>query len=134
MNNLFRVLLGLIACCGSISPRMASFTAGGANSDPRLDTNPMFSFWRGSEPISMESDALGKTEPKYRTEIRTRWTKLNLYFLFVCPYEELTLTPNPTCGMERCEFRMQPSTVARRPPMRDSFHFPERFGTLKLME
>jgi hypothetical protein len=37
----------------------------------------------------MESDALGKTEPKYRTEIRARWTKQNLYFLFGCPYDEL---------------------------------------------
>jgi len=41
----------------------------------------------------MESDALGKPEPKYRTEIRTRWTKQNLYFLFVCPYEESHRVP-----------------------------------------
>jgi hypothetical protein len=51
----------------------------------------------------MESDALGKTEPKYRTGIRTRWTKQNLYFLFVCPYEELNLTPNPNTLAETNE-------------------------------
>ena len=95
MNNLRRVLLVLIACCGSTLAEDGVIHSRWANSDPRLDTNPMSSFWRGSEPVSMESDALGKNEPKYRTEIRARWTKQNLYFLFVCPYEELNLTPNP---------------------------------------
>ena len=34
--------------------------------------------------------------PGHRTEIRSRWTKDNLYFLFICPYEALHLKPNPT--------------------------------------
>src|ERR1700757_3062936 len=103
MNNLFRLLLVLSFCCGSI------FAAGGviqsrwADSDPRLDTNPTSSFWRVSEPIYMELNALGKPEPKYRTEIRTRWTKQNLYFLFVCPYEELNLRLNPNTSAETNE-------------------------------
>jgi hypothetical protein len=101
--NLFRVLLVLIACCASTFAAAGVIHSRRANSDPRLDTNPMSSFWRGSEPIYMESDALGKTEPKYRTEIRTRWTKQNLYFLFVCPYEELNLTPNPNKSAETNE-------------------------------
>ena len=82
MNNPFRVLLVLISCCGSIFAADGVIHSRWANSDPRLDTNPMSSFWRGSEPTYMESDALGKPEPKYRTEIRTRWTKQNLYFFF----------------------------------------------------
>src|SRR5580692_6802157 len=103
MKNLFRVPLVLIARCGSTFAADGVMHSRCANSDPRLDTNPMSSFWRGSEPISMESDALGRTEPKYRTEIRTRWTKQNLYFLFVCPYEELNLTPNPNTLAETNE-------------------------------
>jgi hypothetical protein len=51
----------------------------------------------------LESNALGKPEPKYRTEIRTRWTKQGLYFLFVCPYEELNLKPNPNTADETNE-------------------------------
>lgn len=43
----------------------------------------------------MEADTYGKSLPKYRTEIRTRWTKKNLYILFICPYEEMNLKPNP---------------------------------------
>jgi len=103
MNNLFRVLLVLISCSGSIFAADGVIQSRWADSDPRLDTNPMSSFWRGSEPIYMESNALGKAEPKYRTEIRTRWTKQNLYLLFVCPYEELNLTPNPNTLAETNE-------------------------------
>jgi hypothetical protein len=103
MNNLFRVLLVLIFCCGSILAADDEIHSRRADSDPQLDTNPMSPFWRGSEPIYMESNALGKTEPKYRTEIRTRWTKQNLYFLFVCPYEELSLKPNPNTSAETNE-------------------------------
>jgi hypothetical protein len=103
MNNLFRVLLVLVGCCGSTFAADGIIQSRWANSDPQLDTNPMSSFWRGSEPIYMESDALGKAEPKYRTEIRTRWTKQNLYILFVCPYEELNLKPNPNTSAETNE-------------------------------
>ncbi len=35
-----------------------------------------------------------------RTEVRTRWTAQNLYFLFVCPYEQLNLRPNPKTSTE----------------------------------
>jgi hypothetical protein len=80
MNHLFRVLLVLIACCGSTFAAAGVIHSRWANSDPRLDTNPMSSFWRGSEPIYMESDAPGKTEPKYRTEIRTREAEPRLSF------------------------------------------------------
>jgi len=103
MKNLFRVLLVLIVGCGFTFAADNVIQSRRADSDPQLDTNPMSSFWRGSEAIYMESDALGKTEPKYRTEIRTRWTKQNLYFLFVCPYEELNLTPNPNTSAETNE-------------------------------
>ena len=103
MNNLLRVLLVLIPCCGLTFAADDVIQSRRADSDPRLDTNPMSSFWRGSEAIYMESDALGKDEPKYRTEIRTRWTKQNLYFLFVCPYEELNLKPNPNTSVETNE-------------------------------
>src|ERR1700739_2958168 len=103
MNYLFRLLLVLISCCGSIFAADGVIQSRWGDSDPRLGTNQTSSFWRGSEPIYMESNAVGKAEPKYRTEIRTRWTKQNLYFLFVCPYEELNLRPNPNTSAETNE-------------------------------
>ena len=103
MKFFFRLLLVLISCYASVCAADSVIQTRWADSDPRLDTNPMSSFWRGSEPIYMESNALGNAEPKYRTEIRTRWTKNNLYFLFICPYEELNLTPNPNTSAETNE-------------------------------
>ena len=74
-----------------------------AESDPPLAADAASSFWRDSEPTYMETDTHGTPEPKYRTEIRTRWTKQNLYILFVCPYEKLNLKPNPNTSAETNE-------------------------------
>ena len=74
-----------------------------AAKDTPLDTNPTSQFWRGARPVYMESDSHGKRVPKYRSEVRTRWTGKNLYFLFVCPYEELSLKPNPNPEKETNE-------------------------------
>jgi hypothetical protein len=38
--------------------------------------------------------------PRYRTEIRSRWTSKYLYFLFICPYEDLNLRPDPVTSSE----------------------------------
>jgi hypothetical protein len=51
----------------------------------------------------MEKDNFGKSVPRYRTTVYTRWTKDNLYFLFVCPYEELHLKPSPNTQKETNE-------------------------------
>ena len=74
-----------------------------ADSDPRLDTDPTSAFWRGSVPVYMDSNAYGKSDPKFRTEIRSRWTSKNLYFLFICPYEQLYLKPDPVTSAETNE-------------------------------
>src|SRR6184192_815257 len=71
-----------------------------SKTDAALDTNPDSQFWRGAPPAYMEKDSHDKPVPRYRTEVRTRWTNKNLYFLFVCPYEELSLKPNPDAKNE----------------------------------
>jgi len=65
-----------------------------------LDLDPTSPFWRASSPIYIENDTLGKVVPRYRTEVRTRWTKNNIYFLFVCPYQQLYLKPSPAPQQE----------------------------------
>lgn len=90
----------MIVCSGFTLAADSVIQSRRADSDPHLDTNPMSPFWHASEPIYMELNALGNAEPTYRTEIRTRWTKGNLYFLFICPYEELHLKPNPNTSAE----------------------------------
>jgi hypothetical protein len=74
-----------------------------AREDVALDTNPPSSFWSGAVPVYIERDKYGKSVPGYRTEIRSRWTKNNLYFLFSCPYEELFLHPDPNATRETNE-------------------------------
>jgi Carbohydrate family 9 binding domain-like len=71
-----------------------------AKEDVSLTLDPASRFWSASSRISMEKDAHGKAVPAYRTEVRTRWTANNLYFLFVCPYEQLNLKPSPNTRQE----------------------------------
>jgi hypothetical protein len=103
MAGFFRILILFIACSSCAFAGDQTIQSTWAEADPRLDTNPTSSFWRGSRAIYMDADAHGKRDPKYRTEIRTRWTKQNLYFLFMCPYEELNLKPNPNTSAETNE-------------------------------
>jgi hypothetical protein len=74
-----------------------------AEADPPLNTDAKSAFWQGSLPIVMDGNTRGKPDPKYRTEVRTRWTRQNLYLLFICPYEELNLKPKPNTSTETNE-------------------------------
>src|ERR1700723_364965 len=85
----------LATCRGAVLAEDRIIQSNWAALDPSLDTNPASLFWRDSLPTYMDADPHGKPDPSYRTEIRTRWTAQNLYFLFVCPYEKLNLKPDP---------------------------------------
>jgi Carbohydrate family 9 binding domain-like len=74
-----------------------------AESDVPLALDAALPFWRDARLVTMENDRFGKTVPHFRTEVRTRWTKNNLYFLFTCPYEELYLKSNPNTHQETYE-------------------------------
>lgn len=65
-----------------------------ASSDFDLSADPDSSHWKVSGVIA-DKDALGKLLPEARTEIRSRWTSKNLYFLFIGKYESLYSRPNP---------------------------------------
>jgi hypothetical protein len=71
-----------------------------AATDVSSDTDPNSEFWRGAPAVSTDLDKAGNPVSGYRTEIRSRWTKDNLYFLFVCPYEQLSLKPDPKTATE----------------------------------
>jgi hypothetical protein len=71
-----------------------------AAQDVDLVTDPSSVFWQEASPIYAEVDNYGKPVAHHRTEIRSRWTKRNLYLLFVCPYEDLYLNPKPGTATE----------------------------------
>jgi hypothetical protein len=102
-KKLIRALLLLMTLTASAFAADQTIQSVWADSDPTLDTNAASAFWRGSAPVYMDSDAHGKPDPKYRTEIHTRWTNKYLYILFICPYEELYLKPNPVTSAETNE-------------------------------
>lgn len=66
-----------------------------AEHDSAPDTDPLSTFWVDTPIVTMENDAYGHKVAGHATEIRSRWTSSNLYFLFVCPYQALHLKPNP---------------------------------------
>ncbi len=66
-----------------------------ATGNPGTDTDPLSAFWRDAAITRMTDDAYGNKIAHHGTEIYSRWDAANLYFLFVCPYQELHLKPNP---------------------------------------
>lgn len=67
-----------------------------ADQDIPPDTNPESKFWHEAPSIYLTSDCYGKAVARHKSEVRSRWTAQNLYFLFLCPYEELHLKPDPS--------------------------------------
>jgi hypothetical protein len=103
MSHLIKVAILFLTCAGCAFAQAQTMESTWAELDPALDTNPTSTFWTGSTATYMDADTHGNRDPKYRTEIRTRWTQQNLYFLFVCPYEQLYLKPNPNSSAETNE-------------------------------
>jgi hypothetical protein len=101
MNGFAKTLLMLsFASNLAVAADQAVIGSVHAAQDVSLDLDPTSQFWRASHPVYMENDIFGKPVPRYRTEVRTRWTKNNIYFLFICPYEQLYMKPSPTVQQE----------------------------------
>lgn len=88
------------AATTSAADKSAVFESTRAAADVTLNTDSKLPFWRAVRPVYAERGPMGQPELRYRTEIRSRWTEKNLYFLFICPYEELNLKPSPATSTE----------------------------------
>jgi hypothetical protein len=66
--------------------------------DPAAD--PQFAEWNGVPGVKASRDYMGQAVPLPPTEVRSRWTHNNLYLLFICPYDELYVNPNPMTSEE----------------------------------
>jgi hypothetical protein len=104
MNGFAKSLLLTLTLSGAaLATDPAVIESVQAQQDVSLTLDPASKFWSASSRISMDKDPHGKRVPRYRTEVRTRWTTNNLYFLFVCPYEQLNLKPSPNTQQETNE-------------------------------
>jgi hypothetical protein len=65
-----------------------------------LTADPEQPHWRYQAAAIAENDHFGKPVPNHRTEIRSRWTKDHIYFLFTCPYEDLNVNESPVTNAE----------------------------------
>ncbi|MPY88215.1 MAG: hypothetical protein GEU99_09850 [Luteitalea sp.] len=68
--------------------------------DVELTADPASAFWKDAPVTIAANDRWNRPLPDHRTEIRSRWTDDNLYLLFVCPYEQLHLRPDPSTTTE----------------------------------
>ena len=71
-----------------------------ATADFALSADPNSPEWKTAPAVFAAGNPMGEPVPGHRTEIRTRWTKDNLYVLFICPYQELYLKPAPVVDAE----------------------------------
>jgi hypothetical protein len=67
-----------------------------AKADFALSADPQAAPWKGVEAVVADKDRFGKPVPGHRTEVRSRWTDKSLYLLFVAPYEDLYVKPDPS--------------------------------------
>ena len=92
--------IAVLGCFLATGMAQAVLESAFAIEDAPLQVDPASPFWSASRPVYMEMDSFGRAVPRYRTEVRSRWTKGNLYFLFICPYEQLHLKPEPNTRQE----------------------------------
>ena len=101
MNGCARACcLAAVLAMARLASAEATMTSLRAASDVAPDTNPNSEFWKDAPRVLAGLDAGGKPVGRLTTEVRSRWTPDNLYFLFICPYQELYLRPNPSTTVE----------------------------------
>jgi hypothetical protein len=99
----FLVPVLLLATGSSFCVAQATIESLWSSADVPLNTDPESAFWSAARGVFIDADTRGKPVQGYRSEVRSRWSQQNLYFLFVCPYEQLNLKPEPKTASETNE-------------------------------
>lgn len=71
-----------------------------APADFALNPDPASREWRDAPRVTAKYDKSGEDVAGPPTEIRSRWTKDSLYLLYICPYTQLNLKPDPNAKAE----------------------------------
>lgn len=71
-----------------------------AAADFDLTADPDAPPWKGIVGVSAARNYLNEPIPGSPSEFRSRWTERTLYLLFICPYDELNLKPDPNPAIE----------------------------------
>jgi hypothetical protein len=78
----------------------AVLESGYSPSDIPLDPTPTREEWKDAPRVFARVDRAGQPIAGPPTEIRSRWTPEHLYLLYICPYTELNLKPDPVLTAE----------------------------------
>ena len=98
-----RSLIALFLSLAVLAPQVdvaAMLESAYSPRDFDLNPDPAQDEWATAPRVVAGRDYLGQTIPGPPTEIRSRWTRAHLYLLYICPYDELNLKPDPTTSAE----------------------------------
>jgi hypothetical protein len=94
-------LVGCKTGSSSASKKPAVFRSYMADADAEPSADPESPFWKDvKKGVSITKSVLGTNQLQFRAEVRSRWTKDNVYFLFYGPYEKITVSANPNTTTE----------------------------------
>ncbi len=99
MRSLTTALV-LAAFVGGLTQESAVLTSAFSPTDLELNTDPSSAVWAKAPRVVADHNYLGEPIAGPPTEIRSRWTKGHLYLLYICPYDELNLKPDPDRSAE----------------------------------
>jgi hypothetical protein len=71
-----------------------------SSTDLELSTDPASAVWADAPRVIADKNYVSEPIAGGPTEIRSRWTKEHLYLLYICPYDELNLKPDPNRSAE----------------------------------
>jgi hypothetical protein len=85
----------LLVAAGAFAQDKPVFLSHYAATDVAPSADPDSTFWKGIAGVVIDHDVRGPEMPRFRAEVRSRWTNEYVYFLFAGNYEQLTLKANP---------------------------------------
>ena len=94
------VALMLAVFVGGAAQDSAVLTSQFSPTDLELNTDATSAAWAKAPRVTADRNYLGDPIAGPPTEIRSRWTKEHLYLLYICPYDELNLKPDPDRSAE----------------------------------
>jgi cellulose/xylan binding protein with CBM9 domain len=97
---IFNQLMVCLLLAATAFAESGVFESKKAQADVSLTADPDSRFWKDTPRIVVTTDYAGKPVPNNRMEARSRWTSGNLYILYICDFDELTLKSNPSTTEE----------------------------------
>jgi len=96
MKHTIRLVILLAPACALFAQAPHRMISKYSAEDVSLNPDSGSRFWRVAPAVEIARDSFGNSVPDERTEVRSRWTKANLYLLYICHFQELNLKSGPT--------------------------------------